>query len=84
MDLKVVDGCTAYDAEIDGIDVSKMDETQVNTILKEAIHKLIDRETSVNFLKDTLINLVEAQGLLYHTYSCDECGDVVYHYKLEV
>ena len=56
----------------------------MNDRILEAIKKLIDAETDLGTIQSVLINLVESRGDFEDLGQCDECGDWITKYTLEV
>ena len=48
------------------------------------MRKLIDAETDLGTIQSILINLVESRGDFEDLGQCDECGDWITKYTLEV
>ena len=80
MKIESISGCTCDSLTIDGIETIDMKITDV----KEAIKKLIDAETDLGTIQSILINLVESRGDFEDLGQCDECGDWITKYTLEV
>ena len=80
MKLVSVSGCICDSLTIDGkesIDLSIED-------IKTAIKKAIDKISDVGTLQQTLIGLIESQGDYEELGKCDQCGDWITKYTLEV
>lgn len=80
MKIESISGCTCDSLTIDGIETVNMKITDI----KEAIKKLIDAETDLSTIQFILINLVESRGDFEDLGQCDECGDWIAKYTLEV
>lgn len=80
MKIESISGCTCDSLTIDGVETIDMKITDV----KEAIKKLIDAETDLSTIQSILINLVESRGDFEDLGQCDECGDWITKYTLEV
>lgn len=80
MKLVSVSGCVCDSLTIDdkeSIDLSIED-------IKTAIKKAIDKISDVGTLQQTLIDLIESQGDYEDLGKCDQCGDWITKYTLEV
>lgn len=80
MKIESISGCTCDSLTIDGVETIDMKITDV----KETIKKLIDTETDLGTIQSILINLVESRGDFEDLGQCDECGDWITKYTLEV
>lgn len=80
MKIESISGCTCDSLTIDGVETIDMKITDV----KETIKKLIDAETDLGTIQSILINLVESRGDFEDLGQCDECGDWITKYTLEV
>ena len=66
---------------IDGKDVSEMSEDDIREVVKNIIEENVIESTS---LIRILTALTESFGRYKFCYHCDECGDNVFEYELEV
>ena len=66
---------------IDGKDVSEMSEDDIREVIKNIIEENVIESTS---LIRILTTLTESFGRYKFCYHCDECGDNVFEYELEV
>ena len=66
---------------IDGKDVSEMSEDDIREVIKNIIEENVIESTS---LIRILTALTESFGRYKFCYHCDECGDNVFEYELEV
>ena len=80
MKIESISGCTCDSLTIDGVETIDMKITDA----KEAIKKLIDAEADLGTIQSVLINLVESRGDFEDLGQCDECGDWITKYTLEV
>lgn len=79
MKLKLIEGCTADSFTIDGKDVDEVSDDQLRIILNAAILNA-DRLTMVVLLQD----YVRDNGSLSVGETCEQCGDNVYTYEVEL
>ena len=80
MKLKYIDGCICTSLTVDGKETIDMDIDS----LKKVVNKLIDRETDFCVIQDIWTNLVESQGECEDLGQCEECGDFITKYSLEI
>ena len=65
---------------VDNVETVDMDKKDV----KEVIKKLLDKESDLGILQSILIDLVETQGEFEDLGQCDECGDWITKYTVEL
>ena len=80
MKIESVTGCTCDSLTIDNVETVDMDKEAV----KDVIKKLINREDDLGILQSILIDLVEFQGEFEDLGHCDQCGDWITKYTLEI
>lgn len=80
MKIESVTGCTCDSLTIDNVETVDMDKEAI----KDVIKKLINREDDLGFLQSILIDLVEFQGEFEDLGHCDQCGDWITKYTLEI
>lgn len=80
MKLKYIEGCICTSLTVDGKETIDMDIDS----LKKVVNKLIDRETDFGVIQDIWTNLVESQGEYEDLGQCEECGDFITKYSLEI
>lgn len=80
MKIESVTGCTCVSLTVDNVETVDMDKEAV----KDVIKKLINREDDLGVLQSILIDLVEFQGEFEDLYHCDQCGDWVTKYTVEL
>ena len=80
MKIESVTGCTCDSLTIDGVETIDMDKEAI----KDVIKKLINREDDLGILQSILIDLVEFQGEFEDLGHCDQCGDWITKYTLEI
>lgn len=80
--MKIVNttGCTCDSLTIDDVETIDMDVKDV----KEAVKKLIDKENDLGVIQSILIDLVESRGEFEDLGQCDECGDWITKYTVEI
>jgi len=66
---------------IDGKDISEMSEDDIREVIKNIIEENVVESTS---LIRILTDLTRSFGRYKFCYHCDECGDNVFEYELEV
>lgn len=80
MKIVNVTGCTCDSLTIDGVETVDMKVEDV----KEAIKKLVDKETDLGTLQSVLMDLVETQGDFEDLGHCEQCGDWITKYTVEL
>ena len=80
MKLEYTDGCICTSLTVDGKKIVDMSKEE----LKEVICKLLDRESDLGILQDIWRNLVTSQGEFEDLGHCEECGDYITRYTLEI
>ena len=71
----------AFSLTIDGKDISEMSEDDIREVIKNIIEENVVESTS---LIRILTDLTRSFGRYKFCYHCDECGDNVFEYELEV
>lgn len=66
---------------IDGKDISEMSEDDIREVIKNIIEENVVESTSLIWI---LTDLTRSFGRYKFCYHCDECGDNVFEYELEV
>ena len=80
MKIESVTGCTCDSLTVDNVETVDMDKAAV----KDVIKKLIDREDDLGTLQSILIDLVETQGEFEDLGHCEQCGDWITKYTVEL
>ena len=80
MKIESVTGCTCDSLTVDNVETVNMDKEAI----KDVIKKLINREDDLGILQSILIDLVEFQGEFEDLGHCDQCGDWITKYTLEI
>jgi hypothetical protein len=80
MKIVYTEGCTAYSLTVDNVESCDCDKQ----LIKDAIKTLIDKEDDIGTLQQHLEYLVEHQGEFTDLGHCDECGDDIYRYTVEI
>ena len=80
MKIESVTGCICDSLTVDDVETVDMDKEAV----KDVIKKLINREDDLGILQSILIDLVEFQGEFEDLGHCDQCGDWITKYTLEI
>ena len=80
MKIESVTGCTCDSLTIDNVETIDMDKEAI----KDVIKKLINREDDLGILQSILIDLVEFQGEFEDLGRCDQCGDWITKYTVEL
>ena len=80
MKIESVTGCTCDSLTIDNVETIDMDKEAI----KDVIKKLIDREDDLGTLQSILMDLVEIRGDFEDLGHCEQCGDWITKYTLEI
>ena len=80
MKIESVTGCTCDSLTIDNVETVDMDKEAI----KDVIKKLINREDDLGVLQSVLIDLVEFQGEFEDLGRCEQCGDWITKYTVEL
>ena len=80
MKIVSISGCTCDSLTVDGVETVDMGKEDI----KEVIKKLIDREDDLGTLQFILVDLVETQGEFEDLGHCDQCGDWITKYTVEI
>ncbi len=80
MKIESVTGCTCDSLTVDNVETVDMDKEAV----KDVIKKLINREDDLGTLQSILIDLVETQGEFEDLGHCEQCGDWITKYTVEL
>ena len=81
MTLNYIEGCTAYNLTIDGVEASELPPYEIADIIRHLVGRCNDKAV----LKEFLARLIETDKESVCDIShCDQCGDDIYNYKLEI
>lgn len=80
MKLTYTEGCMAYNLDIDNKEIEDFTLQEQKDILKS----LIDKYGNNSTIQNMIIDFLELNGTSKFIYHCDECGDNVYEYTLEI
>ena len=80
MKLTYTEGCMAYNLDIDNKKIEDFTLQEQKDILKSLIDKHGDNSTTQNMI----IDFLELNGIPEFIGHCDDCGDDVYEYTLEI
>ena len=80
MKLTYTEGCMAYNLDIDNKKIEDFNIQEQKDILKS----LIDKHGNNSSIQDMIINFLELNGIYKFIGHCDECGDNIYEYTLEI
>ena len=81
MILNYIEGCTAYSLTIDGVEASELPPFEIADIIRHLVGRCEDK----SLLKEMLGRLSESdKGSVCDISHCDQCGDDIYSYTLEI
>lgn len=81
MILNYIEGCTAYNLTIDGVEVSELPPYQIADIIRHLVGRCKDKA----ILQEILSRLIETdKESICDISHCDQCDDDIYNYTLEL
>lgn len=80
MKLTYTEGCMAYNLDIDNKEIEDFTLQDQKNILKS----LIDKYGNNSTIQNMIIDFLELNGIPKFIGHCDECGDDIYEYTLEI
>lgn len=80
MKLSYTDGCTCTSLTVDGKETADMTADE----MKISIQAMLNREKDTAVLQQIWKSLVESQGEFEDLGHCDQCGDWITKYTLEI
>lgn len=80
MKLKYTSGCTAYSVTVDNVEVADMQIEDLQNVIKTAINKVENQ----GFLQELLSNIIEMEGEWKESDYCEQCGDSIDTFELEI
>lgn len=80
MKLEYTDGCICTSLTVDGKETADMTSEEI----KVSIQAMLDREIDFTVLQDIWTTLIESQGEYRDLGHCEECGDWISNYTLEL
>ena len=81
MILNYIDGCTADSLTIDGVETIELPPYEIADVIRHLVGWCKDK----GILKEMLAMLIEHDKESVRSIShCDQCGDDIYNYKLEI
>lgn len=80
MKLEYTDGCICTSLTVDGKETADMTSEEI----KVSIQAMLDREIDLAVLQDIWRSLIESQGEYKDLGHCEECGDWISNYTLEL
>lgn len=88
MKLEATEGCTCYWYGIDGISIDELidkDSKNYNPqLLKDVLVKMITTGKCDNILESMFQDIITQIGDCSFSHRCEDCGDSVYTYTLEI
>lgn len=80
MELKYVTGCTCDSLTLDGVETADLPVEK----LQEALLKVIKSTGKEDVLQDILICIMEGQGEYKCLGNCEQCGDTINEFTLNI
>lgn len=90
MKIEITNGCTAYSFNVDGKPISELSEGVLLNVLFRATSKILTKQ---KFSESDRKNLEDIIGCIATSFPdeyqsddepCEQCGDYVEYYKMEV
>lgn len=81
MKLTYTEDCMAYNLDIDNKEIEDFTLQEQKDILKSLIDKHGDNSA---IIQNMIIDFLELNGISKFISHCDDCGDNVYEYTLEI
>lgn len=83
MELKYVTGCVCDSLTLDGVETIDLPIEKLQEALLKVI-KSISKEDKEDVLQDILICIMEGQGEYKCLGSCEQCGDTINEFTLNI
>lgn len=80
MKLEYTEGCTCYGLDVDGKPFNDLKEYKKKPILNKVINAILEDYD----IQNVLIDLLRQYGEYKHLYHCEQCGDNVCSFTLEI
>ena len=90
MKIEITNGCTAYSFNVDGKPISELTEGVLLDVLFRATSKVLTKGSLTDSNRDAVQELIRSIAESFpDEYKCDDkpceqCGDYVEHYMMEV
>lgn len=80
MKLEYTEGCTCYGLDVDGEPFNDLNAVEQVEVL-HSVATMLSVDYGVQYI---IVNLLRQYGEYEHLYHCDQCGDDVCSYTLEI
>lgn len=80
MKIEYTEGCIVYDLNVDGEPFNNLDHDKKIEVF-DRIFEHLDEEYGLNTM---LVDILQHYGEYKHCYTCQDCGDSVCTYTIEV
>lgn len=80
MKLEYTEGCTCYGLEVDGEPFNDLDEAKK----REALDRMVEAILKDYDIQNIIIDLLQTHGEYKHLYHCEQCGDSVCTYTINI
>ena len=81
MILNYIDGSTAYNLTIDGVEASELPPYEIVDVIRHLVGRCKDKGLLIEMLAMLIEHDKESVCDISH---CDQCGDNIYRYTLEI
>ena len=78
--LEYTEGCICYGLDVDGKPFNDLDEEKKKEVLNRTIEKILKDFD----IQSIMIDLLRQYGEYEYHYTCEDCGDSVTSYTLEI
>ena len=78
--IEYTEGCVCYGLDVDGVPFNDLKEYKKKPILNKVINAILEDYD----IQNILIDLLRDYGEYKHCYICEDCGDSVRTYTIEV
>lgn len=80
MKIEYTEGCTCYGLDVDGEPFNDLDEAKK----REVFNRMVEGILKDYDIQDIIIDLLCHYGEYKYLYHCEQCGDSVCSYTMEI
>lgn len=80
MKIEYTEGCTCYGLDVDGEPFKDLDVVEKREIFDRMVEYILKDDD----IQDIIINLLCHYGEYKHLFNCEQCGDSVCSYTMEI
>lgn len=82
MKVTVTEGCVAYGITVDDKNINELNDEEKNAVI-DKIAEFFKKRGACE-LASFLTDITQMYGEYEYLYHCDQCGDDVYEYKIDL